>query len=59
MAPYGQAVGYDWDDDLSEANNAAMNGMLLSNHSYGYDSFFYQIFILVVILLNHIIGIIF
>lgn len=36
MAPYANAVGYDWNNDLSEATNAAANGMLISNHSYGY-----------------------
>jgi subtilisin-like proprotein convertase family protein len=35
MAPQASAVGYDWDNDLSEATVAAANGMLLSNHSYG------------------------
>ena len=36
MAPHGKAVGYDWNNDRSEATTAASNGMLLSNHSYGY-----------------------
>ncbi|MGM0581417.1 MAG: GEVED domain-containing protein [Bacteroidota bacterium] len=36
MAPYANAVGYDWNSDLSEATTAASNGMLVSNHSYGY-----------------------
>lgn len=36
MAPHANAVGYDWNSDLSEATNAAANGMLVSNHSYGY-----------------------
>ena len=36
MAPHAHAVGYDWNTDLSEATTAANNGMLLSNHSYGY-----------------------
>ncbi len=36
MAPHANAVGYDWNSDLSEATNAASNGMLISNHSYGY-----------------------
>jgi subtilisin-like proprotein convertase family protein len=35
MAPQANAIGYNWDNDLSEATNAAANGMLLSNHSYG------------------------
>lgn len=38
MAPRAQALGYDWNSDLSEATNAANNGMLISNHSYGYRS---------------------
>jgi hypothetical protein len=38
MAPQANAFGYDWNSDLSEATNAASNGMLLSNHSYGYRS---------------------
>lgn len=36
MAPHANAVGYDWNSDLPEATNAASNGMLVSNHSYGY-----------------------
>lgn len=36
MAPHGNAVGYDWNNDTSEAINAASNGMLVSNHSYGF-----------------------
>lgn len=35
MAPHAKAIGYDWSNDFVEACNAAMNGMLLSNHSYG------------------------
>jgi len=32
----GKTVGYDWDNDLAEAiNAAATKGMLISNHSYG------------------------
>lgn len=38
MAPYGTAIGYDWNDDLSEATTAAAIGMLISSHSYGYDA---------------------
>jgi PKD repeat protein len=37
MAPYAYAVGYEWNNDVSEATTAATNGMLLSNHSYGWD----------------------
>ncbi|CAM1362221.1 GEVED domain-containing protein [Tenacibaculum xiamenense] len=36
MAPYAKAIGYDWENDKSEVTNAASNGMLISNHSYGY-----------------------
>ncbi|MCT4664608.1 MAG: S8 family serine peptidase, partial [Flavobacteriales bacterium] len=36
MAPQSSAIGYNWTSDHSEATNAAANGMLLSNHSYGY-----------------------
>ncbi|PKH49873.1 peptidase S8 [Tenacibaculum sp. Bg11-29] len=36
MAPHGKAVGYDWNNDKTEATTAAANGMLISNHSYGY-----------------------
>lgn len=35
MAPQARGIGYDWNNDLTEATGAAMNGMLLSNHSYG------------------------
>ena len=38
MAPQADAVGYDWNNDDAEATTAAGNGMLLSNHSYGYDA---------------------
>lgn len=38
MAPRAQAVGFDWNSDLSEATSAASNGMLVSNHSYGFRS---------------------
>ncbi len=36
MAPYCNVIGSDWNSDLTEATTAASNGMLLSNHSYGY-----------------------
>lgn len=40
MAPYAKAIGFDWNSDISEATqNANSNGMLVSNHSYGYESF--------------------
>jgi len=37
MAPQARVRGYNWTSDLSEATTAASNGMLLSNHSYGYS----------------------
>ncbi len=36
MAPQARVNTYDWNNDLSEATTAASNGMLLSNHSYGF-----------------------
>ncbi|PQJ32150.1 peptidase S8 [Nonlabens arenilitoris] len=36
MAPRASAVGHDWNNDKAEATSQASNGMLLSNHSYGY-----------------------
>ncbi len=36
MAPHASAVGHDWNSDTSEATTAAANGMLVSNHSYGF-----------------------
>jgi len=38
MAPHALVSGYDWNSDLSEATSAAGNGMLISNHSYGFRS---------------------
>ena len=38
MAWQADAVGYDWNNDTSEATTAASNGMLISNHSYGYGA---------------------
>lgn len=38
MAPHSKVRAYQWDNDLSEATTAAGNGMLLSNHSYGYGA---------------------
>lgn len=38
MAWQAQVRGYMWNSDLSEATTAAGNGMLLSNHSYGFRS---------------------
>ncbi len=36
MAWQADALTHDWNSDLSEATAEAANGMLLSNHSYGY-----------------------
>ncbi|OEK08527.1 hypothetical protein A8C32_03480 [Flavivirga aquatica] len=36
MAPQAQAIGYDWNNDKAEAASATANGMLISNHSYGF-----------------------
>jgi len=36
MAPQASAVGYEWNNDIAEGTTAASNGMLISNHSYGY-----------------------
>ncbi len=38
MAWQAEVYGYMWNSDLSEATTAAGNGMLLSNHSYGFRS---------------------
>lgn len=38
MAPQARAIGYEWNSDLAEATSAAANGMLISNHSYGFGS---------------------
>jgi PKD repeat protein len=38
MAPQAYAVGYEWNNDISEATTAAGSGMLLSNHSYGWGA---------------------
>ncbi len=35
MAPQSKVIGYDWNSDESEAVLSALNGMLISNHSYG------------------------
>ena len=37
MAFKANAHSYDWGNDLSEAAQAAANGLLVSNHSYGYS----------------------
>lgn len=36
MAPQARAKTHDWNNDLTEATTEAANGMLISNHSYGY-----------------------
>lgn len=36
MAPQGKVEGYKWNNDKSEATAAAAQGMLVSNHSYGF-----------------------
>ncbi len=36
MAPHARAIGNDWNSDIAEATTAAGNGMLVSNHSYGF-----------------------
>ncbi|MDC7995056.1 GEVED domain-containing protein [Altibacter sp. HG106] len=38
MAPQSSVRGYMWNNDIAEATAAAANGMLLSNHSYGFRS---------------------
>ncbi|MGJ8665431.1 MAG: GEVED domain-containing protein [Patiriisocius sp.] len=38
MAPRSRVNGYMWNNDIAEATSAAANGMLLSNHSYGFRS---------------------
>jgi Subtilase family/Secretion system C-terminal sorting domain len=37
MASQANLKAYDWNGDVSEVTRAAANGLLLSNHSYGYD----------------------
>lgn len=36
MAYEARVNGYDWNNDVTEATQAAANGLILSNHSYGY-----------------------
>ncbi|WP_299761978.1 S8 family serine peptidase [uncultured Dokdonia sp.] len=36
MAPHTKVDGYMWNNDIAEAAAAAANGMLISNHSYGF-----------------------
>ncbi len=36
MAPQAKVKGYMWNNDASEATTEASNGMIISNHSYGF-----------------------
>ncbi len=36
MAPQAKVRGYKWNNDIAEATAAAADGMLVSNHSYGF-----------------------
>ena len=36
MAPAAEVESYDWDQDLQEMEVAARDGLLVSNHSYGF-----------------------
>ncbi|WP_081740459.1 S8 family serine peptidase [Aquimarina pacifica] len=38
MASQAKVNGYMWNDDIAEGTAAAANGMIISNHSYGYNS---------------------
>lgn len=38
MAPQANGIGHDWNSDTSEVADAATNGMLISNHSYGFGA---------------------
>ncbi len=38
MAPKASLKSYDWDDDELEMIDEALNGMTVSNHSYGYSA---------------------
>ncbi|WP_109831219.1 S8 family serine peptidase [Reichenbachiella versicolor] len=38
MAPSSKVIGSDWNADLAEMASAASDGMILSNHSYGYGT---------------------
>ena len=38
MAPQARALTHDWGNDLGEAAEATEEGMILSNHSYGYQA---------------------
>lgn len=43
MAFKGSANAYDWDNDVAEVANAAAAGLLISNHSYGYNPSFLNV----------------
>ncbi|MFO7916424.1 MAG: right-handed parallel beta-helix repeat-containing protein [Candidatus Krumholzibacteriales bacterium] len=36
MAPAAELISYEWNNDESEVAEAAANGLLISNHSYGF-----------------------
>lgn len=38
IAPEAKIWSYDWDNDYSEMSAAANDGLLVSNHSYGYSA---------------------
>ncbi len=40
MAFKGSANAYDWNNDISEVASAAAAGLLISNHSYGYNPYY-------------------
>ncbi len=40
MAPQAAAFTHEWNNDLAEATAEAASGMLISNHSYGYNAQF-------------------
>ena len=43
MAFKGNVNAYDWNNDVAEVANAAAAGLLISNHSYGYNPSFLSI----------------
>jgi len=38
MAPRSHLKSYKWSNDLAEVTEATLNGMLISNHSYGFST---------------------
>lgn len=40
MAPQSYVKSYTWTNDLTEATVTAAEGMLISNHSYGYENYY-------------------